>query len=379
MNTAVDHPGGPPNYVVGKLYTECGTDGNTEDCDRDSSDTPDDDLDLVGKAVTYTCATAGTYHMRLMVWDEEHDLQRVANEEIVTVTTNNVLTVVLDGTHWRHFNVDSATVTVTCKNGNISRKTAEPDEVGPGDTITYTITLPANDALTQPAPADLADQLPALLTFNDDLSCSLPGCAYDPQSNLVTWAGVLQPGQTLTVEFTETLPDNLDTYPNDVQNCADVYDGAATDTICAPPTTIIEERHARKTSDPTTLMNAETPLTYTITVPANANLTQLADASIADPLPDSVQISSDPDCDIGTCDYDPETRTVRWDGALAPGGSVTLTFQATLVDGTPPAQIENCAQYDDGLTTGQVCATTTVDLGEFTAAPQQSARDRRRS
>jgi hypothetical protein len=362
MNTSVDHPDGLPTYVNGKLYTECGTDGNTEDCDRNNSDSPDDDLDRVGKTTTFTCATAGLFEMRLMVWDEEHDFERVGVEDM---TVNA-------GRHWLHFNVDSSTVIVACENGNISRKYSFPDEVASGGNITYVIDLPANASLTAPSSASINDPLPAGLSYNGDLECSLPGCAFDAERDAVTWSGQLGPGDDLTLAFSAQLDDGFE-FPDELQNCADADDGLVEELLCT-------ETHitdggpglvATKTADPEVISNPEQTLEYTIMLPASRALDGPADAIINDNLPAGLVLAGDGDisCSFGDCGYYAPYDQVYWLGVLGPGETVTLTFRARL-SGPPPPEVENCAIYLDGHAYGYACVTTEVAAPPSTDLPE---------
>jgi uncharacterized repeat protein (TIGR01451 family) len=290
------------------------------------------------------------------VWDEEHDLPRVANEEVV----------VNAGRHWLHFNVDSSTVTVTCVNPNIARKYSSPDNVGLGDDITYVINLPANPALARPADASVDDPLPAGLSYNGDLDCSLPGCEYDAERNAITWEGTLGPDETFSATFSAHVDEDGPALPTDLQNCADTFDGEDFQLLCT--TTGIDggdpELGARIVSDPAVITNQAEPLEYTITVPGSPAPDAPDNAFVFDPLPEGLTVLDDEDihCSFGECDFDAAHNAVRWVGTLTSHEELTLSFDAVLTR-PPTSALDNCAQFFDGHAYGEVCTTTEVDLG----------------
>jgi hypothetical protein len=219
-----DHLGGAPLYQEGVLYGDC----DDEDCDRDAVDEPDDDLDAVGPTVEFTCEETGAFTIRLVVWDEHHDLPRHAHED----TSHN------EGRHWLHFNVDDDTVVVRCFDD--ARKISEPDIVMPGDEFTYTITLPGSPKLDDAAQGFIHDQLPDSIELAGDgnIECSggsNSGCGYDDDSRTVFWAGDLESGELATLRFTVQLVAS-DQYPDEVRNCASTNDGADDGSVCATTT-----------------------------------------------------------------------------------------------------------------------------------------------
>ncbi len=125
--TTTDNAAPLPAYAEGVRFDDC-----DEDCDRDEVDETDDDRDARGRVVQYLCAAAGTHVIRLMVWDEHHDQKKMHNEDMA----HNA------GRHWLHFNVDDATVTITC----VQPVTSTPT---PTATTTYTPTPTATPTATR--------------------------------------------------------------------------------------------------------------------------------------------------------------------------------------------------------------------------------------
>ena len=102
--------------------------------------------------------------------------------------------------------------------------------ITPDLTFHYTLMMPANPGLTEPADAAVSDQVPLPLTFvgESSLTCSLPGaCTYDGATRTVSWGGLIDPQQTLVIEFAVKAPEDLcetPTNPN-LQNKMDYFDG----------------------------------------------------------------------------------------------------------------------------------------------------------
>ncbi|RIK42510.1 MAG: hypothetical protein DCC58_10920 [Chloroflexi bacterium] len=220
LDAEVDHPGGTPHYAEHVLYGDC----EDEDCDRDEIDEPDDDLDAVGPQAQFTCAVSGEYTIRLIVWDEHHDLPRHLSED----THHN------SGRHWLHFNVDDDTVVVRCYAD--ARKISEPSVVMPGDVFTYTITLPGSPRVSSPAEGYIHDPLPDIIELagDGDITCgggSYNECGYNADSRTVFWFGELAGGDLVTLSFTVRLVDS-DAYPTDVVNCAETDDGVDNCRVC---------------------------------------------------------------------------------------------------------------------------------------------------
>jgi hypothetical protein len=97
-----------------------------DDCDRDNRHEPDDDPDLVGRQVEYTCPAPGTYIITLWVWDEHHHATETIDHP--KFFGNSTLFI-----HNVHFQTDSSTVTVKCRKPGPQRSpTPTPSSPTPG-------------------------------------------------------------------------------------------------------------------------------------------------------------------------------------------------------------------------------------------------------
>ncbi len=249
FDTAIDHPAPKPNYVEGQLYSEC----DDEDCDRDDADEPDDDRDAVGKLVAYPCVVPGTKVIRLIVWDEHHDHERMRNEDV----DHN------QGRHWLHFNVHADTVKVTCVEPSTPddpTKKSNKDQVVPGESAQYEIVVPASAELGAASDATIFDPLPELVEFGMIIQCNAGECGYDELLHAVYMEGAtISPGETLVLRFTvdvvEDIPPPEDDVPPEIRNCATVYDGVMEHEVCNSMTVIVDSEPPPSTGTEATLQD----------------------------------------------------------------------------------------------------------------------------
>ena len=168
LDIDTDHPGPVPAYDP-SIRQDC----PDEDCDRDAADDADDDRDAAGQTVTFTCTELGEFRVRLMVWDEHHDLDKKSLPG--------------DVKHFVHFNVDDDFVTVKCEG-----KVADDSSAAPGDEIVYRISLVGDATLEVPTDAFVNDPLPEGTTFTGEFFCSSGNCSYDPETRTFRWEGTLE-------------------------------------------------------------------------------------------------------------------------------------------------------------------------------------------
>jgi uncharacterized repeat protein (TIGR01451 family) len=221
-------------------------------------------------------------------------------------------------------------------------KTADPsDEVLPGGTVDYTVTVTNTGQVPYSAgnPATFTDDLTEVLddsTFNDDEDADIGEATFtDPE---LSWEGALAPGEVATITYSVTVNDPLTgdgTLTNAVvgpeeSNCDD---GTEPDCTVPVPVRALE---IVKRSRPI----AATPggiVTYTIEVTNTGQVpyTALNPATLTDDLTgvlDDAEFNDDQDADIGTATY--AEPILSWSGPLAPGEVATITYSVTVDD--PP-------------------------------------------
>ena len=192
-------------------------------------------------------------------------------------------------------------------------------------------------------------------------------CGYIPATHTVDWMGTFEPGSEVTLTF-QVILENPSNPPTEIENCAEYDDGSSTGEVCTT-TDIVQPPPTEATmeSNPELITAADQPFEYVVTFHGNGALSGPSEAWITDVLGPDVEfdVAMGGSCSFGSCTFYTQTREMRWTGMLGPGETVRVEFWVYLSEAAvadPPASIENCAQFDDGLTTGEVCATTTVDL-----------------
>ncbi|SEI83170.1 CshA/CshB family fibrillar adhesin-related protein [Demequina mangrovi] len=257
-------------------------------------------------------------------------------------------------------------------------KTAEPaDEVLPGGTVTYTVTVEniGQADYTDDAPASFTDDLTAVLddaVYNGDESATSGTPSY--AEPVLSWEGALVAGETVTITYSVTvndpltgdgLLDNAVVGPPE-SNCDDGTEEGCTTEV--PVKALLIE----KTAEPADEVLPGGTVTYTVTVEniGEADYTADAPASFEDDLSavlDDATYNNDESATSGTPTY--SEPTLSWEGALAAGETVTITYSVTVNDPTtgdglldnavvgPPES--NC---DDGTEEG---CTTEVPVREL--------------
>lgn len=106
------------------------------------------------------------------------------------------------------------------------------------------------------------------------------------------------------------------------------------------------------------------PIRYLIALPASATLTATAEAFIGDQLPSFVQVVDGPVCNRGVCGYFGQFRSMQWQGQLAAGDLVLLSYTVTIDPTLPPSacppQLVNQAVAFDGAQQHPLSATTQI-------------------
>ena len=253
--------------------------------------------------------------------------------------------------------------------GFVVDKTADPvsgSVVEPGQVIEYTITG-TNTGATTLDPASIADDLSAVLAhaaYNDDVATRIGATPVTSGEATVsgddlTWAGSLEPGETVTITYSVTVDDDASG-----EVLSNVASGTATPTTPDPsdpdgpqiPGTPIQPpsvdtQHPvvgsgftlTKTADPAsgTAVSAGDTIEYTI-VGTNTGDTDLTPAEIVDDLSGvlgEATYTGDVSATLGTATV--EGQTLTWTGTIPQGQSVTITYSVTVDDGGERALLRN--------------------------------------
>ncbi|MFE0026019.1 internalin [Amycolatopsis sp. NPDC059021] len=294
-----------------------------------------------------------------------------------------------DGSNCGRDSTDPACTTDEPISGLVIRKTAAPDTVKPGDTVTYTITA-ENVGATTASGVTLSDDLSGVVddaTYGNDAVARIGGATaptqpgYDQGTAKLIWTGDVPAGRTVTITYTvkvnapprgDHVLRNAVTSPPGT-NCADPTDPACVTETQVPALDI------KKTVDKADAKPGE-KVTYTVTV-RNTGEAPYPGASFTDDLSgvlDDATWNNDATATSGTTSFDAAAQRFHWTGDLAKGATVTVTYSVTV--GSPPAgdhRLRNAVTGPEGSpcppgSTDPAC-TTDTRIGELrltkTASP----------
>ncbi|MCP4361758.1 MAG: DUF11 domain-containing protein [Chloroflexi bacterium] len=210
-----------------------------------------------------------------------------------------------------------------------SYKTDYVGVVAPGDTYTYTVSL-ANPS-SEDGEVMVVDELPEEVDFVS----ATGGLAYDANTHTLTWDGDL-PGSSLsTVDFEVTVTVKADVEDGTwIDNTAYVYNKYMNYLLTTLWTStyvddgLSPDIEVEKTVD-SLMQTVGEKLAYTIVATNNGNETATG-AAITDTIPAELDIDMS---SISGATYD--DGMLVWEGDLAAGESVTITFEATISETTP--------------------------------------------
>lgn len=255
----------------------------------------------------------------------------------------------------------ASTIILTPADLSGSQKTVDPTTVVRGNNLDYDIVF-FNSGET-PAQVAMTDTVPLSTTFvTGSLSASAGTAFYFPPQNTVFWVGDALYNTPVSISFSvET--DSTIISGTLITNTADYVWDSTADTLSAtalviePPPTDLSL--STKTVTPTVPLPGD-PVSYTIVL-LNTGA-ETATVYLTDTLPISVTyISGTLMATAGAAVFSDTTGTVYWEGDIASGDAVSITFAAT-VSWTAPAGslITNTAYFSDQTMTYQAGATFKV-------------------
>jgi uncharacterized repeat protein (TIGR01451 family) len=216
----------------------------------------------------------------------------------------------------------------------------------PGEEIGYTLTL-RNDGLGSVAGVVVSNTLPPGTTL---IAGPDGGASYDAPNRRVTWSGDLAPGAAVT--FSYRLRPMGSTALGAIRNAADFdlgdqgirFQRQADVRFAAPDLSA-----SSLTMSPATA-NASTAVAVTLVL-HNSGPADAPDASVDHPLPWPLRLVTGTlsSSGVGLATEVSGKNRLRWEGALAAGAPVTLTYRAV----APPVLAEatwlyNAARLEDG-------------------------------
>jgi uncharacterized repeat protein (TIGR01451 family) len=257
----------------------------------------------------------------------------------------------------------SASVTVLTPGLTIT-KTANVSTTTPGATVGYTITV-ADTGQTAYTGATVTDDLTGVLTdagYNGDGTATTGTVSYT--SPVLTWTGNLTAGATATITYSVTVsnPDTGDKLLVNAVTSAAVGSNCPVSGTAAACTTSVQDLIPALTITKTAGTGTASPggaVHYTITV-ADTGQTPYTGASVTDNLTgvlDDASYNSDAAATAGSVSY--ASPVLTWTGDLAVGGSVTITYSATVDD--PETGDKIMANTVTSAATGSNCPSGTIN------------------
>ncbi len=226
-----------------------------------------------------------------------------------------------------------------------------------GDTVKYTVTVSNSGStpFTDDAPAIVSDDLSGVLddaTYNDDVDASSGEATVD--GDLLSWRGAIEPGDEITISYSVKLtgdgdaelinvafqPDcdpadeDCEPVPPPPAECDENGQDPKTGLPCDSTSLELPKLKVEKTADTTAIPEVGDTVTYTVKATNQGKGAFSADdpAVVIDDL-SGVLDDATVDPETLEADRDPaaeytESR-ISWTGALAPGETVTITYQVT--------------------------------------------------
>ncbi|MGO1257103.1 DUF7927 domain-containing protein, partial [Microbacterium gubbeenense] len=254
---------------------------------------------------------------------------------------------------------------------------ASGEAVNPGDVLTYTV-VGENSGQTALDPVDITDDLSSVLehaSFNGDATATIngePATAPGVDEDALTWSGSRPVGASVTITYTVTVDGDAggETLVNSAEGSAVPPGGG---TITPPPSNVENPVNEpgfefSKSVDPEsgTAVDPGRVLTYTLTG-ENTGQTALDPVEIADDLSAVLAGASYNDDAAATVNGEPvEGLTVgdgqlSWNGSLAVGETVTVTYSVTV---NPDAGGETLSNSATGAATPPGGNTITPPPGQ---------------
>ncbi|WP_144018593.1 CshA/CshB family fibrillar adhesin-related protein [Demequina sp. NBRC 110051] len=223
----------------------------------------------------------------------------------------------------------------------ISKQASPSDEVLPGGTVTYTVTIENTGVVdyTDDDPAVVSDDLTEVLDdalWGGSVFASAGTADYDEP--ILTWTGPIEAGDTVTVQYSVTvydplqgdgLLDNAVVGPSE-SNCAE----GSTDPDCVTEVPV-RALNILKVADPAGEVLPGESVTFTVTVENIGQVDYTADAP-AEVVDDLTAVLDDAEWDgevtVSAGEWEFTSPELSWSGPVAVGETVTITYSVTVND-----------------------------------------------
>ncbi|MFJ2768163.1 LPXTG cell wall anchor domain-containing protein [Streptomyces sp. NPDC087300] len=251
------------------------------------------------------------------------------------------------------------------------KKTSSAKTAEPGDVITYTVTVHNKKTIAY-KDATFTDDLTGVLddaTWNDEVTKTSGTTRYQAARKTFTWTGDVAAGATVTVTYKVTVgkpPKGDKKLKNVVVGPDDsTCETDSTNGDCSSETKV-GTLDIKKKATPAAAKPGRT-VTYTVTV-KNTGEADYDGASFTDDLTgvlDDATWDDDASATSGTTTFDAAGKKFHWNGKVAKGATVTVTYKVTVAK--PPKgdkKLTNAVVGPDGSTCPE--GSTDPDCGTDT-------------
>lgn len=200
-----------------------------------------------------------------------------------------------------------------------------------GDPLTYTLTVTNQGTVETAYALDVQEAFPAHPALNPTSFTASHG-VYNPATGLWNVAS-LAPGASATLAITVTAPNVPGPLTNEATVASSTSDPNAANNSASASATVLSPATLGSTKTVTGTFAPGGNVTYTVTLVNSAGSPQADNPGdeFIDILPSQLVLLG-ASASSGTAVATLVTNTVTWNGAIAPGGSVTITIQARVSD-----------------------------------------------
>jgi uncharacterized repeat protein (TIGR01451 family) len=214
-----------------------------------------------------------------------------------------------------------------------SFKQATPDQVEPGETVTYTVYVRNVDLVA--GQGQMRDELPAELTYvSESLVCGSGSCS--ESSGVITWTGTVPGRGMVPIQF-QAMASNGASHGDLITNTATVTDLSwGVDYPVEAAVGIVKPADLWLTKDGAGTVEADSALVYELSYGNDGAYATETPVQVVDTLPaDMTYVDSSP-----TGVLDAAAGTVSWDvGTLSTGISETLKLTVEVPADTAPLEV----------------------------------------